>query len=259
MEQQNGIGSNNWKEPKYLLTALAIIIFGVIVVVSIVREKIVDTSKDQVSITGQGKVTYSPDVAKITLGVQIDRKPTAEQAANELNDKVSKIIAALEDQGIAKEDIETQNYSLQPQYDYKDGSQALAGYDANQRLIVKVHDIQSDVQKTGNIISVASQAGSNQMLGVSFEFSSVNDLKQQAKIMAIEDAKSKSKALADAAGIKLGKVTGWYENDLSNPENPTPLGLGGAMTEKSVSSVPAQIPSGTGDIIVEVSLTYEVR
>lgn len=248
-----------WAQPKNALTALAIIVIGIIVVVSITREKIVDDSTNEVSVTGQGKVSYKPDTAKITLGVQIDRKPTSEQAVNELNEKVAKVIEALGQQGINKEDIETQNYSLQPQYDYKDGTQSLAGYDANQRLVVRVRDIQSDIEKTGRIISAASQAGSNQMLGVNFEFSSINDLKQQAKILAIQDAKRKSKALADAAGVELGEVTGWYENDVTNnPDNPVPYGMGGAM-EKSVSSVPAQIPSGSEDIIIEVSLNYEVK
>ncbi|EKE25578.1 MAG: Outer membrane protein, 28kDa, partial [uncultured bacterium] len=171
----------------------------------------------------------------------------------------TKIIEVLERQGIAKEDIETQNYSVQAQYDYKEGTQSLAGYDANQRLIVKVRDIQSDVKKTGQVIAAASEAGSNQMHGVTFEVSSISDLKQQAKIMAIEDAKRKSGALASAAEVKLGKVVGWYENDLSNPDNPVPYGMGGAVMEKSLSSVPAQIPSGTEDIVVEVSLTYDVK
>lgn len=255
---ENEMVTSKWKDPKYVLATLGIIVFGIIVVVSIVREKIVDRSTNQVSIVGQGKITYKPDTAKITLGVQVDRKSTSEEAIGELNNRITNIISALEKQGIAKDDIETQNYSVQPQYDYVEGVQSLAGYDANQRLIVKVREIQSDVEKIGQIIAAASVAGSNQMLGVSFEVSSSNDLKQQAKIMAIEDAKRKSKVLANAAGVKLGKVTGWYENDLSNPDNPVPLGMGG-VAEKSISSMPAQIPSGTGDIIVEVSLTYEVK
>lgn len=257
MEEKTSFEFGKWSEPKFALAALAVIIFGIIMVVSIIREKIVDSSTNQVSVTGQGKVSSQPDVAKITLGVQIDRKQTSEQAINELNDRVSKVIVALERLGVAKEDIETQNYSLQPQYDYKDGSQNLAGYDANQKLIVKVRDIQADIEKTGRIIADASQAGSNQMLGVSFEVSSVNDLKQQAKILAIQDAKNKSKALADAAGVKLGKVVGWYENDLGSPENPTPLGMG--ASDKALSSLPAQLPSGTEDIVVEINLTYEIK
>lgn len=248
---------DKWKEPKYGLMALGIVVLGAVVSFSILRDAIVNKSSYQISVTGQGKVSYKPDTAKVTLGVQVDRKQTSEQAVKELNEKVFNVISALELLGIAKEDIETQNYSVQPQYDYKDGSQTLAGYDANQRLVVKVRDIQSDAQRIGAVISSASEAGSNQMLGVSFEISSVSDLRQQAKILAIEDAKSKSGALAKAAGVELGKITGWYENDISNPERPVPYGLGGM--EKSVSSVPAQIPSGSEEITVEVSLNYEVE
>ncbi|EKE24999.1 MAG: hypothetical protein ACD_5C00332G0003, partial [uncultured bacterium] len=66
MEEQTVSHSNKWNEPRYILAALGMVIFGIIVVVSIVREKIVDSSSNQVSVTGQGRVSYQPDVAKIT-------------------------------------------------------------------------------------------------------------------------------------------------------------------------------------------------
>ena len=259
MEENKRFDFGQWSQPKNALMALGIIIFGAIVIVSILRDKIVESSQNQVSITGQGKITYQPDIAKITLGVQIDRRQTSEQAINELNERMARIISALEQVGISKEDIETQNYSLQTQYDYKDGVQTVAGYDANQKLIVKVRDIQNDKEKVGNVISFASQAGSNQMLGVSFSIDDMNELKQQARILAIEDARKKSASLAAAAGIRLGKVVGWYENDVTSPENPTPYGMEVRdLAEKGLVPAP-QLPSGTEDIIIEISLTYDVK
>ncbi len=259
MEENKSFDLGQWSEPKNVFILLGMIIFGAIVIFSILRDEIFEESENQVSITGQGKVSYQPDTANIALGVQIDRRATSEQAINELNERIAKIISSLEQAGISKDDIETKNYSLQTQYDYKDGTQTVAGYDANQRLIVKVRNIQTEKEKVGNVVSVASQAGSNQMLGVTFETADVGEMKQKARVLAIEDARKKSKALADAAGIKLGEITGWYENDLSSPENPVPYGMGGQdLVEKSMAATP-QIPSGTEDVIVEISLNYDVE
>ena len=250
------------KKTKNALMALTIVVLGIIVVVSILREKIVNPTQNQVSVTGQGKISYQPDIANVTLGVQIDRVAQSEQAINQLNEKMTSITAALEKIGIAKENIETQNYSLNTQYDYAGGSQKVAGYDANQKLVVKIVDIKNNPGKVSEVISAASQNGSNQMLGVSFDVSNMNDLKQQARILAIADARKKSASLASAAGISLGKVVGWYENVLQSPENPAmaSLGLGGpAMADKAQQSPTPQITTGTQDIIIEVSLNYEVK
>ncbi len=76
--------------------------------------------------------------------------------------------------------------------------------------------------------------------------------------MAIKDAKSKSNALAAAAGIKLGRVVGWYENMIQPVDQPV-MGMGGAERDLSSAKAIPQVPSGSQDIIVEMNLNYEVK
>ena len=257
MDEETRFEQRSWAQPKYILMALGIIVFGAIVIVSILRDRIVDTTKNQVEVIGEGKVSYKSDIANVSLGVHIDKAPTSQDAISQLNEKMTSVLAAIEKLGVAKEDITTQDYSLDPQYDYSNGAQTLSGYNADQKLTVKVRDIQSDSQKVGNVISAASQAGSNQMLGVSFDASNPNDLKQQARLLAIADARTKSSALAAAAGVKLGQVTSWHENFT---QLPSPVQFAGALgaSDKAVAPT-AEIPSGTQDITVEISLTYDVK
>lgn len=262
MEEKTPFNFGAWAEPKYVLTALGIVVLGAVVGLSILRDRFVQNSQNQVAVVGQGKVSYQPDMARVTLGVQVDKVPNSEQAINMLNEKMTLITSALEAAGISKEDIETQNYSLTTQYDYRDGVQAVAGYDANQKLVVTIKDIKNNPQKVSEVISKASQAGSNQMLGVAFDVSNLKDLKQQARILAIADARAKSKDLAEAAGVKLGKITGWYENVVPSPENPymSSMGFGGSATSEKAVAIPApQVPTGTQEIILEISLNYSVK
>jgi uncharacterized protein YggE len=264
MEEGNMVQSSSWKNPRFILKVLALVILGAIIVASILRERIVRDNEDTVTVTGRGKVSYQPDTAVVALGVKVENVAKAEEALNKLNDSTDKIIAAVKALGIPDEDIKTQTYSLAPHYEYSAESRnsSISGYDADQQLVIKAKGIDKDPGLSGRVIAEAGKAGSNQVIGVSFDISNLEELKQEARIQAINDAKSKSSELAKAAGIKkLGDVVSWYENIVQSPDNSQNFGYGagGTGAEKATSAVPAQIPSGTGDIIIEMSVNYRTR
>lgn len=255
-----------FKEPKFVLAFLGIIFLGAIVILSILRERIVNPEQNIVTVFGQGRASYQPDTAEVTVGVRVDRVFAAEDALNQLNDKIGRTIVAIKTLGIKEEDIKTESYTLSPQYDYREGTTSMAGYNADQHLIVKVKDMKENPDLVNNVISAAGGAGTNQILGVNFSVSNVNDLKQEARIKAIEDARGKAGALFKASGIKrAGKVVGWYENVLQSPDvylnGYGTGGIGGASgAPESARSVPSpQVPSGTQEIVIEIGVNYEVK
>jgi uncharacterized protein YggE len=250
---------NHWSLSKVILTALAMVLLAGIVVAAILRDRLVNQPQWQVSVIGQGKVAYQPDIANVTLGVQIDRVAKADEALNQLNDKINKIVVALKAAGINDNNIQTQNYSLFPQYDYPAGGTAqLSGYSANQQLIIKVDDIDKASSKVSKVISEATRLGANQVIGVTFDVTNLDDLKQEARVKAIDDAKNKAGRLANAANVRLGKVVGWWENFLQAPGLPYygyyAEGKGGA-----VGGAAPVVPSGSQEIVVEVNLNYQVK
>lgn len=251
--------SSAWREPRAVLALIGMLLLAGIVTVSILRDRIVNYPQWQVNVVGQGKVSYQPDVAEVTIGVQVDRAAFADLALKQLNEKMQKIVDAVKAAGIPQEDISTQNYSLSPQYDYRDGVQVSAGYTANQQVVVKVKDIKDSQDKLSKVIAESTKAGANQVLGIAFNVSNLEDLKQEARLKAIADAKNKAGSLADAAGVKLGKVVGWWENLVQAPGQPSPYsyadgkgGMGGGMSSPTV-------PTGTQEVIVEVNLNYKVE
>jgi len=244
-------------------TRAAIMIVGMlllagVITVAILRDRIVNQQFRAVTVTGQGKVSYNPDIAVVTLGVQIDKMAKPEEALNQLNNKVDSIIKAVKGQGITEDNIQTQNYSLYPQYDYKDNVSAVSGYNANQQLIIKVTDYDKNPGRLSSVIATASKAGANQINSLSFDAANINDLKQQARIAAIADAKSKSSALAQAAGVRLEDITGWYENLVSPMPVYSSVDYGkGGMGGAGVSS-PAT-PAGSREVIIEIGVTYNIK
>ncbi len=246
-----------WKSPKVFIIILAMILFSGIVGLSIVRDRLVNQQFKTVTVNGQGKVLYVPDLAIVTLGVQIDKVAKPEEALGQLNGKVTGIVKVLKDLGIPESDIQTQNYSLLPQYDInKDGVSAVSGYNANQQLVVKIVDYDKDPGKLGSVIASASKAGANQINSLNFDSSKINDLKQQARVLAISDAKNKSNALASSAGVELKEITGWYENLIS----PVPYygaynqgGMGGGQM-----SIPG-VPISNREVVIEIGVTYNIK
>lgn len=247
---------------KKIVLVLGMILLAAIVIVSILRERIVKDDQEQTTIYGQGKVSYIPDTATIILGIQVDRASSAEEAMSQMNDKIGKIISAVKAEGLDEKDIQTSAFSLNPQYDYTEGRSQVSGYGANQQLTIKARNVDKNPDLSSKVIAAANNAGANQIISVNYSVSSINDLKQKARIIAIQDARSKSDALFKAAGIKNQRVIGWFENYIQSPDSSVygNYGIGGSAEGISAKSIPGpQIPSGTQEIIVEIGVNYKTK
>jgi uncharacterized protein YggE len=240
------------------LMVLGMLLIAGIVTISILRERIVDHNQYQVSVTGRGKIAYQPDIANVALGVQVDKAAKADIALNLLNTKMLAVIAAIKSVGIAAEDIQTQNYSLSPQYDYRNNISVLSGYSANQQLTVKVKDIINHPDAVSQVLAAAAKAGINQVSGITFDVSNLEALKQQARLKALDDAKAKAGVLADAAGVKLAEPIGWWENVIQTPASSGgPYdGKGGSADLTAGNPV---VPNGNQEIIIEMNLNYRLK
>jgi len=259
--EQNKSCCHNF-DKKYVLIVLGMVLLAAIVIVSILRDWITNDYQNQVSVTGQGKVFYQPDEANINLGIQVDKASTAETALKQLNEKMTAVVAAVKTAGIPEEDIKTQNYSLNPDYDYNQGTNFVSGYNARQSLIVKVKNIDKNKDLVSKVVAAANGAGVNNISNISFGVSDLNSIKQQARIKAITDAKSKASELFKAAGVKPKKITGWYENGGGEGGGPQPYATESMALSKDArggASVSPEIPSGNQEITVEIGVNYEVK
>lgn len=243
---------------KMILVVIGILALTGIIIVSMLRDKIMSPQYRSVTVIGQGRVNYQPDIAVLNLGVQIDKAASAEEALNQLNSKMTAIVKAVQEMGVNEADIQTQNYSLYPQYDYKDNISVVAGYNANQQVIIKVLAYDKDPERLSRVIGAASKAGVNQVNSLSFDASNMNDLKQEAKLQAIKDAKERGQVLADAAGVELKDITSWYENYMG----PSPIymdyGAKGGMGA-GAESFSAAVPSGSREVVIEMNITYNIK
>lgn len=210
-------------------------------------------TRDTITVEGVGKVTALPDVATFNVGVQTEKVKVTD-AQKENTEKMNKIVTALKDLGVAKEDIQTSQYSIYPQYDWYDNRQTLRGYQVSQVVTVKVRDL----SKVGDIFAKAGDLGANTVDSLQFTLDDPEQFKQEARMKALKNAKEKANALSDAAGVKLGKVVGFSEYTM-NPEMPAYGFGGGGMMDSAVKAMPAPaVEAGNMQIVINATVSYEV-
>lgn len=206
-----------------------------------------------ISITGEGKVTAIPDIANIQLGYSVEKKTVAE-AQKDNTDKMNAMIEKLKkDFKIDAKDIQTASYYIYPQYDWNNNKQTLRAYQVSQNLNLKVRDM-GNVSK---IIEAAGSIGLNQVGSLSFSIDDSEKLKQEARIEALAQAKEKAEALAEATGVKLGKIISFSEYSNGDDraayyDQKTVYGMGGAK-----SAAPT-VEAGSNEIIVTATVQYEI-
>jgi len=241
---------------KIFINLVAILAATGISVVSILRDKITNQQYRQITVVGRGTVSYQPDMATVLLGVQVDKSAKPEEALGVLNRKITAIKAGLMKLGIKDEAIDTRNYVLNQQYDYVNGIQQPAGYSANQQLAVKIDNLAVNKDLVNKVVAAASGAGANQISGVSFGVNNLEDLKQQARVLAIADAKNKAVNLSQTAGVSLTGIAGWYEN--------MPVDMNGYVDGKggmggSGGIISPIISAGSNEVVMEIGLSYNIK
>ena len=182
-----------------------------------------------------------PDIAYITAGV-LTEGDTARDALSRNNVATAKLIDGLKAAGIAAKDIQTSQLNVSPRYaQAKEGRPAtVSGYTVSNQVRVTVRD----VKRLGEILDQAITLGANQMHGIAFEVSTAEHLKDDARKVAMQNARRRAELYATAAGAQLGPVLRISE-DVTD--------VGGPMLQKSrvaLGAVPVeagtQTPRGRG-------------
>lgn len=245
---------------KFVTAIIAILGLTAVIIIALIQGRINNPNFPQVSVIGRGKISAVPDTATVNLGVNTFKAATAKDALSLTTGKINAIITAIKGSNLVDpKDIQTTAYSLNPQYDFIDQQQKITGYNANQQVTVKIKNIDVNANSIDAIIDLASKNGSDQIGQITFSSSKLEEYKQQARLLAIADAKKKAVETAGTVGVRLGDIIGWWENYIEQPY-PSPYfdGKGGFGGSSEAAVMPATQP-GLLEVVIEMNLNYKIK
>lgn len=215
--------------------------------------------QNTISFTGTGEIFAKPDLALITFAVQNEAKTVAE-AVSENTQKMNAVIDAIKKLGVEIKDLKTASFNIYPRYEFRDkeivcmaypcptGERVLVGYEVYQSLQVKIRNL----EKVGGIIQSATDMGATDASGLQFIVENEDELRGQARKMAIDEAKSKAKELVLQLGVKLGRIVNFSEGGA------WPVPYFAKAEAVGVIETP-QIEPGENKISITVTITYEIH
>jgi uncharacterized protein YggE len=215
----------------------------------------VDVNSQQTGIwvSGEGKVSVTPDIATLSLGIEAQAATVAE-AQEQAAAAMSAVMAALADNGVADKDIQTRYLSIYQvtRWDDNKSEEIVIGYRVTNMVTAKIRD----VEQAGPIVDAVAAAGGDytRINNISFSVDDPTPYYEQARQKAMDDARAKAEQLADLAGVSLGKPTYISEGSVSPPVIYRDAGM--AIPAPAESTTP--ISPGEIELTLNTQVAYAI-
>ncbi len=245
-----------------IIASVVILSIATIVYVIYYGQSVQPSSFRSFIVAGDGKAIAIPDVAEVTFGVITQGGKQIADLQKENSQKANKIINFLKDTGVEAKDINTQNYNLDPRYQYYDCSYQssakpcpppdIVGYNITQTVLIKIRDF----EKIGDIMAGIIKNGANTISQLSFAVDNPTVFQNQARAEAIKKAKQKAESIAAAGGFKMGRLLSIDESSYA-PTWRMQDSYGGGVGGGEFAA--PTIEPGSQEITANVTLKYEIR
>lgn len=200
-----------------------------------------------IEVTGEGRVAVVPDMATVVVGVTTEARQAAEAMTRNAS-AAARVVKALKGAGVEARELQTSALGLTPLWSREDQRQPrIVGYRATNMLRVKVRAL----DRLGALLDAVTQAGGNEIRGISLGLSDPAAAEEKARKRAVRDAIERADTLAAAAGVKRGPILSIVE------------GGGGAprpMLEMATARAAAQpVAAGEVEVTATVHLTVAIE
>lgn len=171
---------------------LAILLIGLCAAAAICAQE------NQINVSGTGVVQADPDTALFTFSIsgQTDTPAVAMERADSVG---GDLVRRLERIGIESRDIRSTPVTLNPFLD-RQSQRQLIQYSRTTRATLR------DLDRIEDVYSAALEAGVNSIGELTFSVSRYRELEDQARVLALEDARTQADAIAATLGVEVGRV-----------------------------------------------------
>ncbi len=160
-----------------------------------------DSLPDGITVSGEGEVNGKPDTLTATVSVSVKRGDVGTAVADNAV-VATAVIDAAKASGIAEEDVQTQNYSVNQEWRYPEGGSPVPdGYRVTNSVVVRI----TELETAGTVIDAVLAAGGDDVSlnTVAFTLEEDGPALEAARQAAFEDAQTKAEQYAELSGQGL--------------------------------------------------------
>lgn len=160
-----------------------------------------------ISVKGKGKASIPPDTIEINM-ILTTLKPTYEEAMNAASRDLDELRLCLRSAGFDKKDIKTTNFRVDTKYEnISDANgnyrRVFVGYEVTNNLRI---EFEQNAMMLTRVLNALAGCKSTPEFSIRYKVKDDTEVKDLLLERAVEDARSKAKVMAEAAGVRLGKV-----------------------------------------------------
>lgn len=201
--------------------------------------------------------SVAPDQATVELSVRTEG-PQAQGVSAENAKRMAKVLDALAKLGLAKDEMATGWYSVQPVYsEPRPGDTRfeprIVGYAVSNSIVVKTQKL----DLAGAIIEKGVEAGATGVGGVSFGLADDRTERSRVLAQAVAHAREDAQAAAVAAGMTLGAIRS-IDIGGAPGSGPGPMPAYARMAAADASVAPPLVP-GQVSVSASVVVTFELK
>jgi len=235
-----------------LFFLIAILVFGTVLTACGPSSITVQPQPPQrtITVTGTGKVTLTPDIAYISIGVHT-QNASAKAAVAENSTQAQAVIAAIKGTGVADKDIQTTDFSIYAQQQFDtDGKPTEIIYVVNNTVYVTVRDL----NKLGGLLDSTVSSGANNINSIQFDVDDKTDALSQARQAAVTDARKQADELTKATNVGLGEV-----QTISYYDSTAPITVQYAKADMMTAGASVPVQAGSMQISTTVTIVYGLK
>ncbi|HEU4369761.1 MAG TPA: SIMPL domain-containing protein [Methylomirabilota bacterium] len=199
-----------------------------------------------IATTGIGRVAVRPDTAVVDVGVEARAAQLAD-ATGEVNRRMRDLLARVKALGVRDADVRTTVYVVDPIAEPRqpgDASARIVGYRVSNVVQVRTRDVDG----LGRIVDAAVTGGANVVGNVQLTLDDPARPEAEARALAMREAAARARQIADAAGVKLGRLLAVTESATRPP-----------VARMSLARAPGPVEPGQLDVTVSLDARYAIE
>jgi uncharacterized protein YggE len=198
-----------------------------------------------ITVTGTGSARAAVDEVTVTLGISIVR-PQPGAAFQAAAHAATRVLGILADDGADSRSVRTADLTLGPQIEWRDNREFVVGYQAGQRLIVRLTGL-AGLERM--LTDVAMTGGEGiRIESVALNASNPESALREARSRAFADAQAKATQFAELAGRRLGELVRMDERREVDHT------WGSSRGVMSLAAGSPKMPVASGDAVVSAAV-----